>query len=435
MNKKIIAGYEEEKRELSNLRNMLHNADAFLKMGIRIPRGIILYGEPGIGKSVLARSIADEGITLLEVKATCCTENDAEMAIRSAFEQAIECAPSVLLFDELDKLAGISSRYYMEDNSEVNKILLQELDALSGEDAVLVAATCNDPECLGPALLRPGRFDRVISMKAPNEATRKEILELYFSGLKLRRKVDLDYIAKITSGYTGAMLECLVNEAGILAVEKNSDCVTSEEIRTIMSKFAFSDYEHKPSEDIEALRRIAVHEAGHAIVSMYCGNHEIFGASILPQGDSAGHICSVRDGDYAPDLETLEDEVAMLLGGRVAERVVLGKLCFGAESDLKSAAEKVVDLIVRQAAYGYRYLAFTVSPLRFDAASPELKVELDNKLEEIMDRLDRKAEALIREHRDVYDRIVEALMENYTLDGEDLERIRSSVEDEPAAAA
>lgn len=169
-----IAGYEKEKTELLQLRKFLHNVDRYQEMGVRIPRGIILYGEPGVGKTVMARAIADEGIALIEVRAAdCCEENTTEK-LQTAFEQAKSHSPSVLLLDELDKIAGSSRFYYMEDNDTIHKVLLQELDKLAENDGVLVVATCNNIRSLGDALVRSGRFDRQLSVDVPGEKDRKK---------------------------------------------------------------------------------------------------------------------------------------------------------------------------------------------------------------------------------------------------------------------
>ena len=220
-----IVGYEKERKEIAQLREMLKNSARYRKYGIRIPRGIVLYGEPGVGKTALAKSIAADGISLIELRAANCCEEDAVNELKAVFERAKNSAPAVILLDELDKIAGTSESFMMEMNDSIKKALLQELDGLNEDDDVLVAATCNDTDSIGEALLRPGRFDRRLHIEAPDEATRRLIVKEYFDRLKMKNDVDYGYIAKITYGYTGAKIECLANETGILAAEKETPVV------------------------------------------------------------------------------------------------------------------------------------------------------------------------------------------------------------------
>ena len=422
-----ISGYSNEKKELLNLRNMLHEASMFREKGVRIPRGIVLYGEPGIGKTVLARSIADDGISLIELRAANCCTNETEKYIRSCFEKAKESAPCVLLLDELDKIAGTSMDFFMQGNDEVNKILLQELDALSSKDSVLVVATCNNLECLGDALIRPGRFDRLIEMNLPDEKTRKEILKQYLNDITLKKRINLDQIAKITSGFTCAKLECLVNEAGILALENNKNTVTEKDIRLAMNKILFNGSERKPTKNKDELRKIAVHEAGHAVVAMYMRPDALYGASILPQGEASGHVQLFSQSNKAPSVSWVEDNIAILLAGRVAERTILGEMYLGAESDLEKAVSSMMYLISSQAAYGYRFLMNKPSPMNFrsEMSSDSLKMDTAKIMEEKLSSLDKKAEDIINNHRKVFDRVVDALMERQVLCRDELLGIMS----------
>lgn len=421
MNFEKIAGYENEKKELLSLREMLHNADKFKEKGIRIPRGAALYGEPGIGKTVLARAIADEGIALIELRAADCCSDDTESAIRLAFEHAKENAPSVLLLDELDKIAGTSMNFFMEGNDDVKKILLQELDRLTSDDVVLVVATCNDTECLGEALLRSGRFDRLIGMSAPDEDTRKKILEQYFNGLDIKQEFDIDYVARITTGYTGAKLECLVNEAGIMAMDQNKDCITEEDIRLVMNKLSFNGSERKPTKDQDALKRTAIHEAGHALVALYTRPENLYGASILPQGESGGHIHFIGCYENAPSISQVEEEIEVLLAGRVAERTILKDFCLGAENDLRQAAGKMMYLISNQAAYGYKFLLNSIGGRGMaDFMSESVKEATAQLIDEKLTELDTTAQSIIENHRETFDKIVAALLEKQVLSREEL---------------
>lgn len=427
MNNKIV-GYENEKRELEQLRDMLHHAKEYRDKGVRIPRGVALYGVPGIGKTVLAKSIADEEINMVELRAADCCSGDEADAVRKVFEQAKQKTPCVLLLDELDKIAGTSDFIFMEGNDDVKKILLQELDALNDTEDILVVATCNDTDCLGDALMRPGRFDRLIAMTAPDEATRNGILKKYFSQLKIRKQLNYNRLAKLTGGYTGAQLECLVNETGLYAIERDADSITEEDVRTVMMRMSLGSREGKPSLEPDEVRRIAVHEAGHAVVGLSLHPDEILGATVLPQGCSSGHVQLYR-AEECPSVTRIEEDVMILLAGRVAEQLVDHELYLGSESDLKKAATRILELATEHAVYGYRYL---IGGIRHRGDSEALKDELGRLLDEKMGELSASAEVIICEHKAAYKRIMAALIDRKSLTRDEL--LDLFAEDEQVAA-
>lgn len=417
----IIVGYEKEKREIANLHDMLQNSNMYRHYGVRIPRGLALYGEPGVGKTVLARSIAGGGINLVELRSADCCEEDAPEAIKNVFEEARQTAPSVILLDELDKIAGTSQRFFMESNDAVKKTLLQELDALNEEDDILVVATCNDTDVLGDALLRPGRFDRQLHIDLPDEETREQILEEYFARLKVEKEIDLKYLAKLTHGYTGAKLECLANEAGIMAMEKPFPRVDMNDIRIIMNRFAFGGNEKPTFSDMGEVRKIAIHEAGHALVAMLIAPESIHGASILPQGESAGHIQFINPENGVTSVKDIENEITVLLAGHVAERMILGQYMTGACSDISMAATRLQFLITDCAAYGYEAAPFSVHTRhREDIVSNDIKCSANALLVEKMEEFDRFAELLIGKGYSVFEAVVGNLMEKQTLTREEL---------------
>ncbi len=429
----IIVGYEKEQEEIRQLREMLKNAERYRDYGVRIPRGIVLYGEPGVGKTVLAKSLAADGISLIELRAANCCEDDAVKELKEVFEKAKQATPSVILLDELDKIAGTSDRFMMEMNDSIKKTLLQELDSLSNEDNVLVVATCNDTDSLGSALLRPGRFDRQLNIEAPDEETRKLIIKEYFGRLKVKADLNFDYLSRITYGYTGAKIECLANEAGIMAMDKPEPSVDLSDIRVIMNKFAFGSNAKKPSDDLTKLRNVAVHEAGHALVALKLAPDCLFGASILPQGESCGHIQFINPDEGVGTVSEIENEAAVLLGGHIAERVVLGEYLTGADSDMRGAVGRIHYLAVSQAAYGYAGATLGTNMRSSDSISEKLKESVcDTILKKLYD-IDGMVEKLISENLELHSKIVKALMEKQTLSRDELFEIKNAAEIKSAA--
>lgn len=429
----IIVGYEKEQEEIRQLREMLKNAERYRDYGVRIPRGIVLYGEPGVGKTVLAKSLAADGISLIELRAANCCEDDAVKELKEVFEKAKQATPSVILLDELDKIAGTSDRFMMEMNDSIKKTLLQELDSLSNEDNVLVVATCNDTDSLGSALLRPGRFDRQLNIEAPDEETRKLIIKEYFGRLKVKADLNFDYLSRITYGYTGAKIECLANEAGIMAMDKPEPSVDLSDIRVIMNKFAFGSNAKKPSDDLTKLRNVAVHEAGHALVALKLAPDCLFGASILPQGESCGHIQFINPDEGVGTVSEIENEAAVLLGGHIAERVVLGEYLTGADSDMRGAVGRIHYLAVSQAAYGYAGATLGTNMRSSDTISEKLKEYVCNTVLKKLNDIDGMVEKLISENLELHSKIVKALMEKQTLSRDELFEIKNAAEIKSAA--
>ena len=419
MRKKII-GYDNEQKELKELGEMLVNFKKYREFGIRIPRGIVLYGAPGVGKTVMARSIALKGVETVELRAAECCRTDAEDRIHELFDYAKSHTPCVLILDELDKIAGMSRAFFIESNTDVNKVLLQELDKLDDNDAVLVVATCNDTVCLGNALLRPGRFDRQISVMRPDEATRKKIFKHYFSKLKFGNDVDMTYAAKITYGKSGADIECIVNESAIMAMHSGKDTISFEEVRSVINRMAFDGRPDEPLSDDDEALKVAVHEAGHALVALELLPESLHGASIIPQGESSGHVEFLQSEKVRLSLKEKEDEIAVALAGRVAERQILNEVFLGSENDLQKAVMISYSLLTKNSTHQYKFVSRALRHFDDSDLSEQSKYELECKLEEIMDNADKVAEDIITKKRELFDRIVEELLEKQFLSRDEL---------------
>ncbi len=419
-----IVGYEKEKAEIAKIRELLRNVKTYKELGVRIPRGLLLVGEPGVGKTVLARSIAGQGIKLVELHAANCCDEDAAFFVESCFEEAKKKAPAVLLLDEIDKLAGTSRSFFMEDNDKIRKILLRELDALTDNDGILVVATCNDEDCMGSALTRPGRFDRRIRISLPDENTRLRILRSYFRRVRMPKNVDLGEIAGTTKGYSGAMLECLVNEAAIEALSEKRDSITGDDVRKVINRMEFGANESLPYDDKETLHRVAVHETGHTVAAMLLCPESLYGATILPQGDTGGHIRFVSGEEKVLSISEAENELAVLLAGHVAERLMLGEYGLGSSSDIQEASRKLQYLITCEAAYGYVHTLGGMKGPFSDSASESVKCRIAETFEREMNRIDAKTEKLLTENRELFDSVCAALETGQTLDRDELNALR-----------
>ncbi len=420
-----IIGYEKEQRELATLADMLLRCDEFNRIGVRIPRGVVLCGEPGVGKTELARSISrkHKGIELVEIHASdYCDPDNVCQLLRQAFEQAKKKAPCVLLLDELDKSSGRLPGFLSESCDDVNKALLNLLEEIKPTDAVLAVVTCNDLNALSKSLLRPGRLDRVLTIDVPDKDTRAKILNYYFSRIRIRKALDLNEIASGTSGYSGAKLQCLTNECAILAMEKESPVIDSDDVRKVINKLEFCGNEKNPLKNAASLHRIAVHEAGHALAALMLMPESIFGASVIPQGESNGHIRFSEDENCVMSVSEVENEIAVILAGHVAERVFLGEYVTGSGSDLGMAASRAYYLAGPEGAYGYKGIAaITVAPVR-GTPDREIIETVERKLHEI----DKRTAKLLTENSRLFESLVAALEEKHVLSGEELKQIKNA---------
>lgn len=418
----VIIGYEKEKAEIKELKEMLCNFENYKANGVRIPRGLLLYGEAGVGKTMLARSIAGEGINLIELSAALCCDEDVADIISEAFAKAKNSAPSVLLIDELDKIAGANERFHTNNNDKSRKVLLTALDELSDSDRVLVVGTCNDIETMEDALIRPGRFDRILKIDLPDEETRKSILEEYLNRIKVKINFDVTALAHNTRGFSGAKLECLVNETGIIALQKGKHIIKEEDVRYVLNKMEFGALEKNPFQDYDILHHVAVHEAGHALVAMLLCPENLFGASVMPQGESNGHIRFVPDSSMQ-SVSEIENEIAIILGGHIAERYVFNEYNIGARSDIRKATIRLHYLATKEAAYGYKYVLDGVCG---ESLSESTKLQLENLINKKLEEIDKRTEQLICSNATLYYKIVKALEEKLVLSFEELKELADS---------
>jgi cell division protease FtsH len=421
-----VAGVDEAKQGLEETIEFLRDPVKFGRLGGRAPRGILLSGPPGTGKTLLARAAASEArVPFLSAGGASFQEMFAGVGasrVRSLFAEARKCAPCVVFIDEIDALGkrrGRSEDSASADADQMLNQLLIEMDGFEQTAGIIVLASTNRPDVLDPALLRPGRFDRQIAISHPDVRGREQILGIHARKIALSSTVDLGAVARVTSGYTGADLARLLNEAAILATREGSDAIDDEHIERARDRVTMGDERKTLVMEADERHATAVHEAGHVAVGIASLHGDpIHKVSILPRGRALGVTQAVPERDRLMyRREYLEDRLAMLLGGRAAEQVILGTMTAGAADDI----ERAVTLAKRMVGEMGMSSLGPVHP----GDDPALRspATLD-RIERAASRLVRKqlerACAIVTEKRQGIDRLVAALLERDTLVGPEI---------------
>jgi cell division protease FtsH len=432
-----VAGIDEAKDELTEIVDFLKNPDKYLKLGGRIPRGVLLSGPPGTGKTLLARAVAGEaGVPFFQMSASEFVEMIVGVGasrVRDLFAQAKQAAPAIIFIDELDavgrsRAAGGSNISGGHDEREqtLNQILT-EMDGFDPRTGVIVLGATNRPEILDPALLRPGRFDRRVTVQPPDRAGREAILKVHTRSVPLAPEVDLGAIASATPGMVGADLANLVNEAALLAARRNHEKVTRDDLSDALERIVLGA-ERKVMISAEDRRRTAYHEAGHAIVGMLTpGADPVRKVSIIPRGQALGVTFSAPDADrFNFDERHLLAQIKVALGGRVAEEIVFGDLTTGAESDIQHLTRIARHMVGR---WGMSRAIGPIAVLPMDGMSPFLpgvsetseatQRLVDEEVRRIVETAHAEVSELLRTHRGNLDSLVSGLLERETLDEAD----------------
>jgi cell division protease FtsH len=426
-----VAGIDEAKTELAQIVDFLQRPDKYLRLGGRIPRGVLLTGPPGTGKTLLARALAGEaGVPFFSISASEFVEMFVGVGasrVRDLFAEAKKAAPAIIFIDELDAVGrarGASGGIGGHDEREqtLNQILT-ELDGFDPSIGVIVLSATNRPEVIDPALLRPGRFDRRIMLQPPDTAGRRKILAVHTRSVPLADDADLDRLAATTPGMVGADLANVVNEAALLAASRDHEAVTMQDFDDALEKLILGT-ERRILLSPEERRRTAYHEAGHAIVAMLTpGADPVRKVSIIPRGISLGVTLSAPEADrFSYDRPYLLGKVKVALGGRVAEELVFEDVTTGAQADIKDVtalARKMVGLWGMSEAIG----PVAVIPDEAQAAvfgppevSPETTKMVDDETKRIVVEALAEVRELLADHRDQLDLLVDALLEHETLD-------------------
>jgi cell division protease FtsH len=431
-----VAGIDEARAELTEIVDFLKTPDRYLKLGGRMPHGVLLFGSPGTGKTLLARAVAGEAhAAFFQIAASEFIEAIVGVGaarVRDLFAKAKEAAPSIIFIDELDAIgrsrqgsAGITGAN--DEREQTLDQILTEMDGFESTEAVVVLGATNRPEILDPALLRPGRFDRRVAVQPPDRSGRIQILGVHTRSMPLADDVDLDALAATTPGMVGADLANLCNEAALLAARRGHDQVQMADFTDSLEKILLGAPRGILLEP-EDRERTAYHESGHALVGMLTpGADPVRKVSIIPRGQALGVTLSTPDSDRVSySREELEAKIRVSLGGRVAEEVVYGQITTGAESDLQQLTQIARQMVGR---WGMSDKLGPITWLASDGqgpllpgaseTSPHTQWLVDEEVHRLIDDAHAKVAQLLAEHRDALDGLAHALLKAETLDAPD----------------
>jgi cell division protease FtsH len=442
-----VAGADEEKEELKEIVDFLKAPKRFIDLGARIPKGVLLVGPPGTGKTLLAKAVSGEaGVPFFSISGSDFVEMFVGVGasrVRDLFEQAKKNSPCIVFIDEIDAVgrhrgAGLGGGH--DEREQTLNQLLVEMDGFGVNEGVIILAATNRPDILDPALLRPGRFDRRVYVGLPDIRGREDILKVHSKGKPLSDTVKLDELAKSTSGFTGADLENLLNEAALLAARRNKNRVDMEEIKEAIFKVIMGPEKKSRLMNDKEKKLTAYHEAGHAIaVKVASTTDKVDRVTIIPSGRAGGYTVHKPDEDkYYQTKEQLLESIVISLGGRAAEDIVLGEISTGASGDLKQANTVARNMITR---YG---MSDSMSNLIFGDEndevfigrdfghtrnySEEIAAQIDREVKSIIDMSYKKTKELLRQNINRLHVIANALLEREKLEGPEFDDLFSSVE-------
>lgn len=435
-----VAGADEEKEELMEIVEFLKNPKHFTELGARIPRGVLLIGPPGTGKTLLAKAVAGEaGVPFYSISGSDFVEMYVGVGasrVRDLFETAKKTSPSIIFIDEIDAVgrhrgAGLGGGH--DEREQTLNQLLVEMDGFGSNDGVIVIAATNRPDILDPALLRPGRFDRQVTVNYPDIKGRVEILKVHAKGKPFEQTVDFEVIARTTVGFTGADLANLLNEAALITARAGKTLIGIPEIEEAMLKVIVGPKKKSKIINEKEKKLTAYHEAGHAITTHFSPTQDpVHQISIIPSGRAGGYTLSLpkEDRSYASKTEMLDD-IVTLLGGRVAEKLVLSDISTGASNDIERATEIARKMIMR---YG---MSDDLGPIVYGTGhdevflgkefsssrnySEKIAAQIDDEIMRIIKEAYSKAEKLLTDHMDKLHFIASYLIKNETMDAEQFE--------------
>ena len=424
-----IAGLDEEKNELVEIVDFLKNPKEYSKMGAKIPRGILLYGKPGTGKTLIAKAIAGEaGVPFISMSGSEFVEMFVGLGasrVRKLFEKAKKMSPCIIFIDEIDAIGSrrTSSTGAESENNQTLNQLLVEMDGFNSDETVIVLAATNRPEMLDKALLRPGRFDRQVTIPAPDMNDRQRILELHAKNKKVSKEVDFKDLAGDTAGFTGAELANILNEAAIVATRNKHNEIMQEDLDFAVKKITVGLEKANRIVSDKDKKLTAYHEAGHAVVSKFLPTQtEVKEVSIIPRGIAGGYTMykTTEDKYYISRTELLEKMIA-LMGGRAAEKLILNEISTGASNDIEVATNIAKDMLT---IYG---MSDTLGPISLKVDEPmEAQVfgdkvmnEVGNQIRDLVDNAYKEAQKILKHHMDELHAIAQTLIEKEKINEEE----------------
>jgi len=438
-----VAGVDEEKEELAEIVEFLKQPKKFTDIGARIPKGVLLVGPPGTGKTLLAKAVAGEaGVPFFSISGSDFVEMFVGVGasrVRDLFEQAKKNSPCIVFIDEIDAVgrhrgAGLGGGH--DEREQTLNQLLVEMDGFGANEGVIILAATNRPDILDPALLRPGRFDRQVFVGAPDVNGREAILKVHARKKPLGENVDLKTLAKNTSGFSGADLENMLNEAALLAARRNKTQIEMEEVEDAIIKVIMGPEKKSKVMNDKEKRLVAYHEAGHAVVSKFLETQDpVHQVSIVPRGRAGGYTMYRPNEDKSFISKTkMKEDIVSLLGGRVAEKIVLDDISTGAQNDIERATSTARSMVMK---YG---MSDKIGPITFGENSDEVFLgkgmasggrnyseevasQIDEEVREIIGEAYVTCERILREHMDKLDKVANTLLEKEKIDGEEFDAI------------
>ena len=428
-----VAGLDEEKEELIEIVDFLKTPEKFTKMGAKIPRGVLLYGKPGTGKTLIAKAIAGEAnVPFISMSGSEFVEMFVGLGasrVRKLFEKARKLAPCIVFIDEIDAIGARrtgNSGGESENNQTLNQLLV-EMDGFSSEETIIVLAATNRPEMLDKALLRPGRFDRQITIPAPDIRGRLEILKIHAKDKKVSDDVNLESIAEDTAGLTGAELANILNEAAIIATINKHEEIENDDIEEAVKKVTVGLEKKERVISDKDKKLTAYHEAGHAVVGRYLPTQSnVKEVSIIPRGVAGGYTMYKSDEDkYYISKTEMQERLTALLGGRAADKLVLNDISTGASNDIEVATNIARDMVTK---YG---MSDVLGPIDFKGKEPyEMQLfgenigdKIGQEVKLLIDTAYERAQQLLIEHRDKLEIIAQTLLEREKINETEFNKI------------